>query len=134
MKKILVMALLLSSILLTSGISAAVDGLDGNCQDYLCTGTVTCNGQVVEFGEAGCGTLCIEDYTALLMSPDFGCTLGLITPKQMVGPCDSIYDWLSCYAELHGRTLETNCYLEDDMNACIIKATCTPCSDCCDDK
>jgi hypothetical protein len=136
MKKIVFIALLFSSVFLIGSVAAGVDGVDGHCQDYLCTGTVTCDGQIVEiYEEAECATVCYEDYTALLLGPDLGCTLGLINNKNMVGACDSDMGLLGCSAQLHGRILEINFYLvEDPMYDCVIEAKCTPCTNCCDDK
>jgi len=97
-------------------------------QRYECNITATCDVGVVYTG-VECVSLCNDPGNTYLNGSMWGCNLGLLGNKNMVGSGSSVLGDIGCYVELHGRSMTAMYY--EEFDGCVIKLDCTPCVVCC---
>ena len=128
MKKVFILSLFLISIFLIGNAEVALAQGEG-CQDYECTGVVTCEGEYNGTYEE-CVTLCTDGFYGDIDSYWFGCSLLSLDGKHYLGEGGSMGGDIGCSVSFSGRSMTL--IISGTEDECIGRNICVPCDECCE--
>jgi len=121
----------ISLILLFLGTLIMTNNAWSVCTDYRhyeCDFTVTDNGVIIATG-VECVDLCNDPGNRDIYGFLWGCYLGAISPKEMLGSGNSLLGDIGCSVDLYGKSMTATVY--EEYNDHLMHLRCKPCVVCC---